>query len=230
MGLLSDIGSGIGTAAGYYLGGIYGAAAGQSVGSGDAFSQDGMPDYRLSQLDANTAALKDAAMARASRPASEIAAETMQGTDKGGLLKSGLANQQESNRALGYNDEQAALGNAISAKAQKNYEQSLGDLGRRTQVQAPVERFQRMAGGAELQQKVAQMESALVDREVQNTLNRRAARNATIGNILGIAGTVVGGIFGGPAGAQAGGAVGGSMGGNKTQYTMGELDRSRGGR
>lgn len=230
MGLLKSIGSGLGTAAGYYLGGIYGAAAGQNIGSGDAFKIEDMPDYKLAELDPETAALKDRMMARAERPASVIADETLAGSDKSGMLRAAQTQREAANASMGGNDEMAAIDKMISSRAQKNYERDAGDMERRVRNSAPVERFQRMAGGAELQQKINEMDSALVDREVQNTLNRRAARNATIGNILGIGGAVVGGIFGGAPGAQAGMSIGGSMGGSKTQYTMGELDRSRGGR
>ena len=189
-----------------------------------------MPDYKLAELDPEVQKLKDRMMARAEMSTGDIAGEKLQGTDQSGLLRAAQEQREAGGRSLGANDEMAALDKMISSRAQKKYEQSLGDLKRKVNLNAPVERFQRMAGGEELNRKVAEMESQLVDREVQNTLNRRAARNATIGNVLGIAGAVVGGIFGGPAGAQAGMQVGGSMGGPKSQYTMGELNKSRGGR
>lgn len=220
MGLLDLVGK----VAGFGVGGPIGMGVGGALG--DAMGSGGYPTYQSVPLDPETEALAKRIQERAERPASAIADEQLEGTNNSQALKQDLSQKATDNHLGG--DLDAGIQEAINRRSMKDYDAQMNEMERKVRVNAPAERFQRMSGGADVQARVSAINSAIADRELTANLNRRAARNAVMGNILGLGGAGIGAMMGGPQGAQAGLAIGSGMGGNKNMGYMGDSNRGRG--
>ena len=124
----------------------------------------------------------------------------------------GLMNYRAAQPNYGSNDNKA-LYDAIDRRSQTEYSKNISALKSKASVDAMNDRFTRLNQAAELVNAEFQHNEAVKQANYADKLNRKRARAAVLGNILGIAGAAGGAMVGGPAGAMAGYQIGQGVGG-----------------
>lgn len=167
-------------------------------------------------LDQTTKGLIDAQMARGQRSDEDVAREMVGGTGAANKLQLGGDYLQQTGNSLGMADN-AGLRQALGNRSQKYFDSSQTKLLNQARAQAPQMKAQSLAAAQGNLQGAEQATFGAFERDRKAEQNRVAARNATIGSVLGLAGAGAGAYFGGGAGAKAGGALGSAAAGGNTE-------------
>lgn len=131
------------------------------------------------------------------------------GTGQGLLQSQEQIGQGESALGMLSSDSQRQ---ALANRNQRIYNEDLNTMQRAVPQAAAEWHQQRMAQAQKIMNARDEWNMNVAGAEIQSVLNQRAARNAVIGDILGIVGVAAGAYFGGAAGAGGGGAAGGTGG------------------
>ena len=169
---------------------------------GDAES---MPQYETVQLDPDTQKQLDYVFGNAQSSTDTIASEMGEGVPEAGRTQlSGLSGAlARSNRGLG-GDQNEALGQALSKRAEKSYMGDVNKIQRQIKLNAEAQKAQRLQRVSELYARKQNQVIQDAANENQSLLDRAKARNGVIGGALGMAGQLVGSLFGGMGGMAGG--------------------------
>jgi hypothetical protein len=140
--------------------------------------------------------------------ADTIAAENLENVgDSGGMLAAPPKIQ-------GFDPEGSApMLEAIQRKAQTKYQTDLGRIKSQVKQQSQRDIMDRRSRAMNLVAKEQAYNEQVRQAKAMAEQQKKQARAATLGSILGIGGAVVGGLAGGPAGAGAGYMIGSGLGG-----------------
>lgn len=104
------------------------------------------------------------------------------------------------------------MSDAIRSKFSQGYNQDRQSLQRSTGLEARNSYFQKLQSAADLVAKEQALNHQKQMAAYQAKQDKKRARGALVGQVLGIGGMVAGGMAGGPGGAMAGGAIGQGVG------------------
>lgn len=174
-------------------------------------------DYIPPELDPSARETIDAIQKRAmGEDQNTIAAQTMENVGgERGLIDNPAAMVRDTGlRAEGGNND---ILRAINQRATRKYEGSIKDIGTQAKHDAASTSIARKAKAVELLTKEQEYNEHVKQMRAKAAADKRAARAATLGSVMGIAGAA-GGAYFGPAGAMAGYGVGtgvGTLAGNQ---------------
>ena len=171
-----------------------------------------MAEFIPPELDPESRASIDALHKRALTEADEaIAARTMEsvGSERG-LIDNPAAKMRDS--GLNPEGDDGAMLQAINQRATHKYDQSIRALDVKSRHEAKQSSMNRKMRAVELLSKEQAHNEQIRQMKEQAAASRRAARAATLGSIMGIAGAVGGAMVGGAPGAMAGFQIGGGVG------------------
>jgi hypothetical protein len=171
------------------------------------------PEYQTAGLSKATSNLMEGIEGRSQLSEEERSQPVMDAAQMGGNLAEGaLQNVQGFQTGLG----PGLYSEALSRRAMRNVERGIGDIREEEGLRQSRERMGDVGREQAYSQARADVEIGRIERKRMERQQKRAARNAVIGSILGIAGQAAGAIagtfLGAPgAGAQAGKALGDSF-------------------
>lgn len=141
------------------------------------------------------------------KPANQLQAEFMTGANTmPGFL------QPSKPAAVSIGIDNKALVDAINQRALRSYRASKSGLDTTVETMALQSRLNRLTSASELVNAEHRQNQQARMNKYLDRLNRRRARAAVVGNVLGIAGAAAGAYLGGPGGAMAGYHLGQGIG------------------
>lgn len=183
-----------------------------AAGVGGLFGGKDSASFDQKNLDSSTQRSIDYVLADTPGHEQGYTDALMRNTGSGGLLNAQDLGQSES--ALGMLSDESQR-QAISNKSSRLHQSEMDALTRRAKVHGFDKAAQKLASDQDLVQKADAYNLRLAQARIGARLNEQAARNAVLGEILGMAGMVGGaalGAAGGPVGVMAGMQMGKSVG------------------
>jgi len=143
----------------------------------------------------------------ANKPISQMQSERMPNEQNPEAIKAQIAEGQNLNKALGMATPDQ-LTDVLNKRAQKKYAADLSAATRLSEPSLYSKKAQALMKSQQLFARRGQVEMEIAEGYRKLEQDKKAARNSTLGSILGVAGAIGGGLIAGPGGAVAGAQLG----------------------
>lgn len=170
------------------------------------------PGYHQAQQSPETKWLIETQQARADQSPQEMLEKQYSGAPKLADTQSQVAGAAQFNKALGMASPDQ-LNTVLTNRAQKSMESDLAKAKRLGIIGAWKDKAAKQQQVGQSAVRANQINLEIQEAQKKSLDDKKRARNATLGTILGIGGAVAGGLVGGLPGAAVGSSLGSSVGG-----------------
>lgn len=173
------------------------------------FDADDFPDFQAPAMNPEHKKFIDDTIDRQDQGKKEAFDRSNKALETSSGLLPSRENSFRSEAAMGRNNK--AQTDAILKKGENLFSKNIREMMIQNQIKAQQERMNSLSNKYQLTSRQWKLFEEIKQAKMLAEANKIAARNAVIGQVFQVAGTVVGAMVGGPMGAAAGSQIGGAI-------------------